>query len=124
LLNLSALNRQEQQLLRVNLRILGLTLEEDGEIVDSVVDIVEALIKAITDIMVDLLVVLKGVQVLLGVLIKLITDIMDLTDLMELTDLLEVTGLMVVLIMAEEESGVTMLRNVKNKRCSLQRKSR
>jgi hypothetical protein len=112
--------QQVQLLLLNNSRILGLTIEEDGEVVegDTVVDTGMVLGVVLMEVLMGIMdtTVVLGV-VLMEVLMEVLRDITDNTK-----GLLEVTVALTVVV--EEENGDIMLRNLKNKRCVLLRKSR
>jgi hypothetical protein len=119
LLNLLLLNRQAQPLL--NLRILGLTLEEDGDMDLTVEDIVvvgEVTMVVVIDTGVDIMVIMEIMEVLMVVLMQVLMLVLTVMDQKVLLVLQEATVvLMPVLMVAEEENGDIMQRNLKNKRC-------
>jgi hypothetical protein len=113
------LNLLEQvQLLLLNLqRMLGLNLEEDGDIMEEAVADTEVVVGVVimvvlTDNMVVIMVVVLGED---------ITVIMDIMVIRDTKDLLEVLKevMVVLMVVVEEENGDIMLRNLKNKRCVL-----
>jgi hypothetical protein len=103
------------------LRILGLSLEEDGDIMEDVEDHTGDIEVVGEVLMVVLGVVIMDIMVVLGEVlmdITVITDIMGIMVIMVKKDLLEVLRkVMVVLMVVEEENGEITLRNLKNKRC-------
>jgi hypothetical protein len=121
---LNLLHRVRLLLLLNHLRILGLSLEEDGDIMEDVEDhtgdievVGEVLMVVLGVVIMDIMVVLGEVLMDITV-ITVITDIMGIMVIMVKKDLLEVLRkVMVVLMVEEEENGEITLRNLKNKRC-------
>jgi hypothetical protein len=118
---LNLLHRVRLLLLLNHLRILGLSLEEDGDIMEDVEDHTGDIEVVGEVLMVVLGVVIMDIMVVLGEVlmdITVITDIMGIMVIMVKKDLLEVLRkVMVVLMVVEEENGEITLRNLKNKRC-------
>jgi hypothetical protein len=118
---LNLLHRVRLLLLLNHLRILGLSLEEDGDIMEDVEDHTGDIEVVGEVLMVVLGVVIMDIMVVLGEVlmdITVITDIMGIMVIMVKKDLLEVLRkVMVVLMVEEEENGEITLRNLKNKRC-------
>jgi len=122
LLNLFLL-KQAQLPLPNLLRTLGLTLEEVGDIVgdvDAVVGEVLTVIVEDVDIPVATIIIGEALTVLMGILT--VTKDLPEAHTEVHTEVLEVT--VVLTVVAEEESGDIMLRNLKNKRCELLQKLR
>jgi DNA-binding transcriptional MerR regulator len=118
---LNLLHRVRLLLLLNHLRILGLSLEEVGDIMEDVEDHTGDIEVVGEVLMVVLGVVIMDIMVVLGEVlmdITVITDIMGIMVIMVKKDLLEVLRkVMVVLMVVEEENGEITLRNLKNKRC-------
>jgi len=131
------------------MRILGVSIEEDGDIMveveeDTVAEDIEVAGEVLMEVLgVVTMVVVLGEDIMvirvkkdrLEVLRKVMAVLMveeeengDITDIMDIRvkkDLLEVLRkVMAVLMVEEEESGEITLRNSKNKRCVLLLKSK
>jgi hypothetical protein len=120
---LNLLEHKQVQLLLLNhARILGLNIEEDGDVEDTVADteMVLGVEMVLTDIMVIMVVLGQAIMHIMDIMV-----IMAIKDIRVTKDLLEVLQeVMVVLMVVEEENGEIMLRNLKNKRCVLLLKSK